>query len=57
MTFEEDDARDRFDAKLISQRDNEDGDAKEPRERGRGKTQPHPEADVRNARRDLRAMK
>ena len=57
MRFEEDGARDLFNVKLVSQRDDDEGDAREPREQGRGKTQPHPEADVRKARWDLRAMK
>ena len=37
VTFKGDGARDLFDAKLISQRDEEEGDAREPRKRGRGK--------------------
>ena len=57
MKFEEDGARDMFDATMASQCDDDEGGAREPRKRGRGKTQPHPGADVRKARRDLRAMK
>ena len=57
MRFEEDGAKDLFDAKLVSQRDNNEGHAKEPRKRGRAQTQPHPEADMPKARRDLRAIK
>ena len=49
VRFEEDNARDLFDAKVITQRDGDEGHAKEPQGRGRG--------DVGKARRDLRAMK
>ena len=49
MRFEEDDARDLFDVKVVTQRDGDEGHAKEPRVRGRG--------DVGKALRDLRATK
>ena len=56
MTSEDDGARNLFYAKLISQRADEEGDTKDGRERGRGKTQQHPEANKWNIRRDLHAM-